>query len=347
MTTQYLIESVEYLKESFDPDTRTVKQIIIKAGESKNKRNYPKTVLQEAVFLFENSQTYRNHPTKRDIKEGAGRKIEDLTGWLTDVQFDEGMNGLVGMRHFTNNAAGRDAFQLVADVIEGRAPATLLGGSINAIGKGTRDKDGSVMVEAITQVLSVDDVTVPAAGGGFEKLVAGADGGIVEAIFREMDYMEWFDARPDYTKRLQNEMKSVRQDEAVKGAQAQADQLQATVDTLQAQNTALQEQLEAAQAKEAKARRELLVVETLHKVRGLPAEWRDDLRQKLVEADESRWDDIIRTEQHKAKRVKPKTEGAVHTRRVAEDYTPKPTPMSNRVKADETFEEWQKRTNRL
>lgn len=346
MTTEYFSEAVEYLSESFDPQARTVQQIIIRAGESKNKRNYPKTVLQEAVFLFENAQTYRNHPSKADLKAGEGRRIEDLTGWLTNVRFDESRNALVGTRFFTENRAGEDSFKVAKQVIEGNAPANLFGGSINALGKGKRQQDGSLLVEAITQVVSVDDVTVPAAGGGFEKLVAGYDGGIVEAVLSEMDYQEWFDARPEYTKRLQNEMKSVRQTEAVKAVKTEADQLSEAVKDLQAQVVSLTEALEAVEAREATVRRELAVIEALHKVRGLPAETKLELRERLMEVEPEKWDGILQAKVREIKALgadKATVQNAGRQQHKDVPIRESASVVSNKPKDGEDFDSWLKR----
>jgi hypothetical protein len=296
MATELFSESVEYLRESLDRDTRTVKQIIIRAGMSKNKRNYPETVLKEAVSLFEGVKTYANHP---DPKAKSGRDVRETTGWIAGVQFDEGIKALVGTRHFSRNSAGNDIWNIVEDVISGNAPSSLIGGSINALGNGRRADDGTLMVESITRAFSVDDVDTPAAGGGFEKLVA-SEGGIVEAVLSEATYEEWFEACPEHTKRLQKEMKAVRQTEAVKAATAEADQLRETVNTLQVDVTEATQARDAALAELAMVRRELQIEKMMRKAH-LPEVVEKPLRERLAQADEAQWVDIIHEEKLRAK----------------------------------------------
>lgn len=356
MKTIGLWESVEYLTESIDTTNRTVKQFVIRAGQSKNKRYYPETALKEAVVLFENSQTYQNHPTSQEIKDGYGRKVEDLTGWLTDLHYDESAKAIIATRHFTENVAGENTWRIVKQVIENKAPSSLIGGSINALGRGKAQDDGIVMVEAITKVVSVDDVTSPAAGGGFDKLIA-SDGGIVQTVLDTITFEEWFEARPEFTARIQKEMKLTRQSKAyqeieavadrkVKAVEIESDALRETLKTTQAELGDTKALHEATLTELNKARRELLVEKSLNKSR-LPVEWRDSLRQQLVESDPEKWGEILANEQIKAKRIsKPRIEG-VGSRHIHESVSVSSFPFDPRqARNGEDFEAWLQRQNK-
>lgn len=354
MTLEHIFESVELLEA--DRDKRTVTQIIIRAGESKNQRIYPETVLKSAVSLFEHVRTYANHPTAQDMKQRPERSISDITGWLSDVHYDESHKAIIGTRHFTKNQAGQDAWALAEMVVYDQAPPTLFGASINALGVGKKRDDGMLEVAEITKAISVDDVTSPAAGGGFEKLVA-SEGGIVQAVLDQITFEQWFEARPEYIKRVQKEMKLTRQskvyqeaqakaDQQVKVVQAKADELEATVKETQDKLTAQAIAYEAAMSELEMVRRELLVEKALQKTR-LPVEWRDSLRQRLLDSDPSKWGDIVADEQVKAKRIsKPKIEG-MGSRRIHESVkvsSPSPSPYAT---DNEGFDAWRQRIEKL
>lgn len=321
MTTEFIREAVEFLEA--DRDNRSIRQVIIRAGASKNNRNYPEAVLKQAASLFEGVKTYADHPSKSDMRNRPERSISELTGWIDGVVYDESEKAIIGTRHFTTTAKGKDAWSLAEQVVFENAPATLFGASINALGRGTKNDDGILEVAEITRAVSVDDVTSPAAGGGFEKLIA-SDGGIVGAILAEATFEEWFESRPDFIKRVQKEMKQVRQTEAVKAAKAEADRLQEMVKQAQAESQRLEEEREATLSKLDKARRELLVVETLHKARGLPAETRKELRARLIDADPDTWDGIIEAKVREVKQLGGKSQTVttdMPIRRVAESYS--------------------------
>lgn len=341
MKTAIIIEQIDLQEAVINEDDRTVRQVIIRAGKSKNGRVYGDKVLAKAATLFEGVQTYANHPSRSERRERPERSVNQLTGWLSDVQFSEGK--LVGTRHFTRNQAGNDTWALVKDIVEGKAPSTLLGASINASGKVQRNGD-EYIVESIEGVVSVDDVTMPAAGGGFVESISGDE--LLEQILADMSYEEWFESRPDFRKRLQNELKAVRQDEAVKAVEAEADRLRESFETAQTELSSLKEAHEAARANLLRARRELAIVETLQRVK-LPAQWKTDLRSRLVEADEESWATIIEAEVRKAKAAGAQTRVPVagasqqvnvpSSAHIQESVMPRP---------DEDVEAWRKRISK-
>lgn len=311
LMTQVFIEGLDITEGTLDKATRSVRQVLIRAGESKNRRFYPESVLQAAVSLFEGVKTYANHPTRDDQTQRPERSVRDLTGWIADVVFEG--NALKGTRYFLPTQAGNDSWAVVEAIIEGKAPASLMGASINAVGKAKAGKSNTgdiVFVESIERVVSVDDVTAPAAGGGWERLVAGGDE-MQSALIAALDYEEFLQARPDYVQRLKNEHKMVRLGESTKTAMAEADQ---RVKNVNRKLIEADEALEAANGQlygltEVNARlvseveilkREKAVTEALKYVK-LPQAYKDDLEKRLPSLSESEWDKVITTEVNKAK----------------------------------------------
>lgn len=357
VATQIFVEALDLSEARLDKADRSVHQVIIRAGESKNRRFYSEAVLQSALHLFEGVKTYANHPSRSDMNQRPERSVRELTGWIDNVTYENG--ALRGTRHFLRNQAGSDSWAVVEDIIEGKAPATLMGASINAVGKAKSSKTDNgdlLMVESIESVISVDDVTAPAAGGGWERLIASGDE-MQQALFASLDYDEWKEARPDYVERFQREHKFVRLGDATKTALAEADRKVQTATTKQLQsdaalseaqeellglteaNTRLQSQLDA-------ARRALAVTEALKHVK-LAQSYKDDLAERLPELPIEEWEAVINRELSKAKsagahtRV-PVTNASqqVQPNALARSTSPVPLP-------DEDVEAWRRRMSSL
>ena len=277
-----ICESMQFVPgEDLNPGDRTVKQVIIKTGQSLNGRHYSPEVLRKAAPLFENIQTYANHQTEREAREMPERNITDITGWLSDVHFDEEMEAIVGTRHFAETSRGNDVMALVNAVVDGEAPENLIGASISATGEYKKRDDGIHEVTRFTDVLSVDDVTTPGAGGGFQKIseAATAPGKtLIGVLMESASYEEWRKSRPDYEERLRGEMKRARQTDAIK-------ELKETVKTLEDEKAHLHEVAKTARDESSRARYQLHVAEALNAVR-IPAEWRESLRESLLNADD-------------------------------------------------------------
>jgi hypothetical protein len=358
LMTQVFVEALDITEGMLDKATRSVRQVLIRAGESKNRRFYPEDVLQASVKLFEGVKTYADHPTRADMSQRPERSVRELTGWIADVVFENG--ALKGTRYFLPTQAGNDSWAVVEAIIEGKAPASLMGASINAVGKAKAGKSNTgdiVFVESIERVVSVDDVTAPAAGGGWERLVAGGDE-MQTALIQALGYDEYLQARPDYVQRLKNEHKMVRLGDATKTAMAEADQ------RVKAANRQLAEKDEALEVAnghvfgltEVNARlvsevetlkRTIAVTEALKYVK-LPQPYKDDLEKRLPGLLESEWEKVIMTEVNKAK-----TAGAIA--RVPVSNAPQQVqaqPSMNRANnraplPDEDVAAWQRRVNRM
>lgn len=310
--TGVFVENVDLSEASLDNEARVIRGVtLIKAGMSLNRRFYPEDVLQKAAQYFENSKAFDNHPSAKDIKERRARSTRELTGWYANVRYENG--ALRGDRYFSRNQAGQDAYAIAEDIINGRAPRSLAGLSINAVGQGKVEKfeDGEALrVESITSAESVDDVVTPAAGGSY-ALVASDGNDLVTRILETLDYQEWFNARPEFSARLTKEVQKVRLEESTKAKLAEADtkvkaaseaaeRSKQAVEQTQADNAALKEAHTKLLAELETARRELALEKVLRKAQ-LPALYENDLRERLSKLAESEWLNIIEREKQKAK----------------------------------------------
>lgn len=312
--TELLVESVDLSKARIDADQRVIHNVrLISAGKSLNGRRYDSAVLEKAAPLFENVKSYSDHPTRSDSKERPERSMREITGWFTDVQFRK--DGVYASRHFTRNQAGQDSWALAEDVISGRAPKNLLELSINAVGKGrveSVDGEPVLNVESINRVFSVDDVTTGAAGGSFVPLLASDSESLALSIVKEMSFQEWLDAQPDYANRLRKQWQKVRLEDETKSALAEADQqvktanaeterIQQTVEQLQEAVRRLTTERDTAFDTAKRKTCELAIERALGKS-GLPASYKQDLRERLPKIPETEWAATIEKEQTKARR---------------------------------------------
>lgn len=325
-----------------DSEARVIQNVVlIRVGESRNKREYPEAVLQQAAPIFEGVKAYADHPTAADLKARRERSIREITGWYANVKYSEG--ALRGDRYFTRTQAGIDALAIAEDIISGRAPASLAGLSINAVGNARQREDGGLVVESITAAHSVDDMTTPAAGGTYLAASSGEE--MVNSILESLTFDEWFSARPDFIKRVQNEMKTARQEKALTDANALAERLAESLKVEQAGKEALQAERDAAREELARVRRELAVNEALSRVK-LPAEWVNALREELLSASPETWEAIITREQQKARAVRapvPVTNAGQQVHSVAESAAVHAPKTDMLPRPGENVEDWARR----
>ncbi len=145
---------------------------IIRAGESKNGRNYPKHVLHKACGLYEGAKAFDHHRTQEELRSST---INGLVGHYRNVKTTE--SGLEGDLHLLpsaiHTAEALDASIKAQDA--GLAPLvgishdamTVLGPATNRNGRRVQE------AVAITQVNSADVVADPAAGGKATRVLAG------------------------------------------------------------------------------------------------------------------------------------------------------------------------------
>lgn len=331
-----LAEALDLSEAQFDTENRVLRNVIlIRSGKSLNKRHYPEAVLQSAASVFEGSKAFDSHAK-------GERRVGELTGYYQNVRYEEG--ALKADRYFLPTTAGKDVMAVV-EAIKGGAPRNLAGLSINAVGTGKVQKiDGEDMlsVESITAANSVDDVVSPAAGGTY--LTASTGDEMAKAFIDALTFEEWFESRPDYMARVKNEMKTVRQDDALTAAKAVAETAQRALSEAQQEIETLKAERDAALVEAQSKARELALEVALNKAQ-LPATWKTDLREQLLKAAEDEWATIIEREISKAKHNRPAitVTGAGQQVSAQESYTPPPAPPSVAPRDDEDAESWARR----
>lgn len=139
-----------------DREAGVIRGVKILGFESRNGRRYPPETLTRARDLYEGAKVNVNHPGTHAT---APRDYRDRIGVIRNVAFDPA-EGLFGDLHF--NPKHALAAQLEWDA--GHAPENV-GLSHNVLARTVR-RDDRVVVEAITQVLSVDLVADPATTRG-------------------------------------------------------------------------------------------------------------------------------------------------------------------------------------
>lgn len=161
---------------------------IIAAGDSKNGRRYPATVLREAAGLYEGAKAYDHHRTAEELRSST---IAGLVGWYRNVEAsDDGLDAdlclLPGASH---TAEALDA--TVAAQAAGLPP--LVGISHDAVTftrPVTAGRRRLMEAVAIAKVNSADVVADPAAGGMATRVLAG---GIEEETDPETDSGESYE----------------------------------------------------------------------------------------------------------------------------------------------------------
>lgn len=121
---------------------------------------YSEKLLSAIPDLFENAQMFWDHPTQSDTYERPERSLRDLAATLHNVSYQE--NGTDGPGIY----GVADVFEHFVGPLKEMAP--YIGVSIRATGfgkEGEAEGREGVIVEGIDQILSVDFVTKPGAGG--------------------------------------------------------------------------------------------------------------------------------------------------------------------------------------
>lgn len=155
-----------FTESTFDPEKRTIDNVVLLGSDSKNKRVYTEGCMSRAVGMYEGAKAFVNHPSTEEEKTGR-RDVRNLAGQFVNPRLVEGkiranFKGL-------NNDSGK-LFVEIAESMPGIA-----GMSHNAIGQ-WRSEDGKQIVEDIKRVISVDLVAEPATTQGMfesEQLNSG------------------------------------------------------------------------------------------------------------------------------------------------------------------------------
>lgn len=355
MQTTALIERLDLLEAHLDHENYTIRQRVIKAGWSLNGRYYSESALQKATSLLEGVRTFHNHPSRSEQKDRPERSVRDITGYLKDPEYKDG--AIYATRHVIGEAR-EWLWPLIVEVAKGNAP-NLMGCSINAIGTGkTGEFEGKkgLIVEAITDFNSVDDVVSPAAFGSFVPLVASVGDDFTQSLLQALTYEEFCEARTDYVQRLKKEWQTVRLADETKAKLAEADTqvkaakeetriAQESVTEKDAQLETLTAQRDAALLEAGKARRELAVEKTLAKTK-FNEEWKSELRGSLMEAEPDTWLQIIESKRAllRAIPVKPSVKNAA----IQESKPITATESQSLLPLDgENVDAWDKRRARI
>lgn len=131
---------------------------ILKAGVSKNRRNYPAHVVKEAVdkHLFDGIRMFVNHNKKSPSP--LDRSLSEMVSAVESTSWDEKAQAMDGRVEFFD----RNFFDYA------QRAKNYMGVSINALVRGTRKMVGGQVQEDVSGwhlPRSVDWVTFPAAGG--------------------------------------------------------------------------------------------------------------------------------------------------------------------------------------
>lgn len=353
LRTGDLHELVSLQEAELDPANYSVKVRLIQSGWSKNGRYYPDETLKTAAPMWEGVKAYADHPGRNEAKDRPERSVRDIVGVYENVAHDANTT----RANFRVIGAARDwLWPLIEESVATKRD--LIGLSINALGQTSkRDVEGkkAIVVEAITHANSVDVVTEPAAGGGFETLMM-SDDGWTRAVLDSVSLDELREARPDVIETLKHEWQTVRDSAALEEANSRADRAKAQAEALEKEKRTLVAQLKTAQDAIARADKERRVDSLLEGAK-LPGEWREAVRSELLDADQSTWINILEAEKRKAKAIKPRTNvtgagspaGPQPARLRADSQTQAMARVildESAPKPDESFASWKFRTKR-
>ncbi len=167
------------VKLRVDRDKGIIEGVKILGLESKNGRTYLKETIARAVALYEAAKVNLNHP---DGNPTQPRDYRDRLGTMRQVRVGQGDGGLFADFHF--NPKHAIAEQLCWDAEH--APENV-GFSHNVQAKVSRGRGGTVVVEEITRVQSVDLVADPATTKGlFEAQVPDKEDGDMPATLEAL-----------------------------------------------------------------------------------------------------------------------------------------------------------------
>jgi len=305
MRTSDIREAIDLTEATLDAGAHTVKNArIITAGWSKNARAYPEHVLEASVKLWDGVKAYADHPSKLERRNRPERSIRDVVGVYESPRYRD---GVVYSDLRVLGEAKTWLWPFIEETVTSGKP--IIGLSINALGKTVKGKHEGrkgIVVEAITHANSVDVVTTPAAGGGFQDSeLMMSDDGWTGAVLESLNLDELREARPDLLESLKKEWKTPRNDAALLEAQNQTKQYQRTAKDAEDKLRTAQSQLQEATDKIAGLKRGQ-AVDRIIQASKLPPQWKEALAEELSQSPPDRWDAILEREQRKAAVIPPR-----------------------------------------
>lgn len=140
-----------------DRERCLIRNVKVLGYESRNGKRYTEATVRAAIDLYRGAPVNVNHSAKAD--DGRERPVEDRFGWLENVRHER--DGLYAdLRYLKSDPRS----EKVAEIAESNP--RLIGMSHHAYGSGRPDAKGTLIVEQITRVKSVDLVCDPATTRG-------------------------------------------------------------------------------------------------------------------------------------------------------------------------------------
>ncbi len=210
-TPQYFGELLPLREATVDAVAHEVELRIIRPGWSENGRYYGPDQVREAAPLFAGIKAYADHPSKTQDSDRPERSVRDIVGYYPKAWIAED-GSLRGVLRVVGEAIGW-LWPLIEETVS--HGADLVQASINALGEvapGEVEGRKGNIVKRIIKANSTDVVTQAAAGGQFERLMAGGDG-YTDDLVHAMTYEQYLAARPDFVEQMRGEMKTARKDE--------------------------------------------------------------------------------------------------------------------------------------
>src|SRR5581483_6859058 len=169
---QGVVDEIE-LREALliSPERREVEVTVLQGGLSRNAYFYSDRLLESAAPLLDGARAFADHPAPVDRAE---RSIRDIVGYYHSPRF-EPASGQSPARIKATLRLVESAgwlWSMIEQAIDDKQP--FIGLSVDFVGSvkpATRDGVAVKEIQAIRQLLSVDVVTRPSAGGRFERIL--------------------------------------------------------------------------------------------------------------------------------------------------------------------------------
>jgi len=146
---------------------------ILRYGESRNRRDYPASVMREAVSLYEGAKAYDHHRTAQELETST---LDGLIGYYRGVEAET--DGVYGNLHLLPSATrAAEALEASIDAQEQGLPP-VVGISHDVQAHFRQVVRGGRRVQEATQIVGVqsaDVVANPSAGGQAVRAVAGGE----------------------------------------------------------------------------------------------------------------------------------------------------------------------------
>ncbi|HVA23634.1 MAG TPA: Mu-like prophage major head subunit gpT family protein [Chloroflexota bacterium] len=153
------------------PERREVEVTVLQSGLSRNGWFYAPELLESSIPLFEGARAFADHPGPA---ERAERSVRDIVGYYHSARFEPAGGGSPARIKATLKvleSAGWLWTMIAESVAESRPFIGLSVDFVGAVKPASRNGAAVKEVQAVRQLLSVDVVTRPSAGGRFERIL--------------------------------------------------------------------------------------------------------------------------------------------------------------------------------